>query len=179
MKYPTVFHLISDVCKKTDISCILVGGFAVNFYKCARQTTDVDFLVTKGDFEKIFDLIKGEDYKEYYTHEIFTRLKSSRKYLADLDFMFVDKKTVEEIIEDGKEINIVEKKFVIPSLSHLIALKFHSIKYGPKIRELKDLPDIVKLIKVNKVDFKSKSFQELCLKYGTEESYRKVLEYLQ
>jgi hypothetical protein len=44
VNYPTVFHLISAVSKKTGVFCILIGGFAVNYYKVTRQTADVDFL---------------------------------------------------------------------------------------------------------------------------------------
>ena len=176
MNYPTVFHLISAISKKTGISCILVGGFAVNYYKYTRQTADVDFLITKEDFEKISDLLEKAGYKQDYTQEVFTRFKSSKSYLMDIDFMFVDKETLTKIIKDGKEISIARQKFIIPSLYNLIALKLHSIKYNPKIRESRDLPDIINLIRINEIDFKSKEFRELCLKYGTKEIYNKILE---
>lgn len=51
-----------------------------------------------------------------------------------------------------------------------------TIKHNLKIRESKDLPDIIDLIRINKIDFKGKEFKELCLKYGTEEIYRKIVE---
>ncbi len=41
------------------------------------------------------------------------------------------------------------------------------LKHNPKLREYKDMPDIIELIKVNKVDVKSAEFKELCLKYGS------------
>jgi len=31
----------------------LIGGFAVNYYKVARYTADVDFLIAEEDFEKV------------------------------------------------------------------------------------------------------------------------------
>lgn len=176
MKYPTLFHLISAIFDKADISCVLIGGFAVNYYKVTRQTADVDFLITKNDFKKISGLLEDEGYKQDHTQEVFTRLKSNKLYLMDLDFMFVDKDTLNKIIKDGKGINIAEQKFIVPSLNHLIALKLHSIKYNPKIRENEDLPDIINLIRVNKVKVKSDEFKNLCLKYGTEELYNKVLD---
>jgi len=63
------------------------------------------------------------------------------------------------------------KSFIVPSLFNLIALKLHSIKHNPKIREQKDFPDIVNLININKVNVEKKDFRELCLKYGTEGMY--------
>jgi predicted nucleotidyltransferase len=96
----------------------------------------------------------------------------------DLDFMFVDKETLDKIIQEAKEINIAGQKLLVPSLQHLIALKLHAIKYNPKIREYKDLSDIVELIKVNKINARDAEFKSLCLKYGTEELCHKILERL-
>ena len=58
----------------------------------------------------------------------------------------------------------------------MIALKLHAIKHNQKIREFKDLPDIVNLIRANKVKYKTAEFRELCLKYGTKEMYDKIME---
>ena len=176
MKYPTIFHLISAISKEAGISCILIGGFAVNYYKYTRQTADVDFLITKEDFKKISGLLKKAGYKQDYTQEVFTRLKSNRLYLMDIDFMFVDEETLTKIIKNGKTTTIAGQKFIVPSLHNLIALKLHSIKYNPKIRESKDLPDIINLIRINKINFKGKDFRELCFKYGTNEIYNKILD---
>ena len=179
MNYPTIFHLISDITKKADVSCILIGGFAVNYYKVTRQTADVDFLITRNDFEKALILLEKEGYKQDDIQEVFTRLRSNRFHLMDIDFMFVDKETIESIIENGKDINIAGQKFIVPSLNNLIALKLHSVKHNPKIRKNKDLPDIVNLVRINKVDAKGKEFRELCLKYGTKEIYNMILDDIQ
>ena len=176
MNYPTIFHLISDITKKAGISCILIGGFAVNYYKVTRQTADVDFLIIREDFEKVLSLLEKEGYKQDDTQEVFTRLKSNKFYLMDIDFMFVDKETFDKIIKNGKDISIAGQKFIVPSLNNLIALKLHSVKYNPKIRKNKDLPDIVNLVRINRIDAKSKGFRELCLKYGTKEIYNMILD---
>ena len=94
----------------------------------------------------------------------------------DLDFMFVDKETMEKIIKDGKETSIAKQKFIVPSLFHLIALKLHSIKSNPSLRKTRDLPDIIELVKVNKIDVKKKDFRKICLMYGTEELYSEILK---
>ncbi len=94
----------------------------------------------------------------------------------DVDFMFVDKDTLDKIINAGKEISIANQKFIVPRLNHLIALKLHAIRYNPKIREYKDLPDIIQLIRINELNVKDVEFKNLCLKYGTEELYNRILE---
>ena len=174
MKDETIFHLISRIADENGVSCVLIGGFAVNHYKVTRQTLDVDFLITKEDYERILPLLRSAGYKTDYSQEVFVRLKNSQLLLMDIDFMFVDEDTLSEIIKDGEKINIANNKFIVPSLNNLIALKLHSIKYNPKIREAKDLPDIINLVRINKIDFRSSDFRKLCLKYGTEEIYSKI-----
>lgn len=72
------------------------------------------------------------------------------------------------MIQDGKETEIMGRKFTVPSLSHLIALKLHALKNNPEVRERWDLRDILELIKVNRVNVETDAFQDLCLEYGTE-----------
>lgn len=177
MKYATVFHLMSDISEKTGVNFILIGGFAVNYYKVMRQTADVDFLITESGFKKISDLLEETGYKKDFSQKVFTRLKSgSSAYLMDIDFMFVDEDTLAKIISDGKKISIAGQEFIVPSLNNLIALKLHSLKHNLKAREIKDMSDIIELVRANKVNVKSGGFRGLCLKYGTEEVYRKILE---
>ena len=57
-----------------------------------------------------------------------------------------------------------------------LALKLHSIKYNQKIRLIRDLPDIINLVIINKINVKENQFKEMCLKYGTQDIYQKILE---
>ncbi|MFZ5799903.1 MAG: nucleotidyl transferase AbiEii/AbiGii toxin family protein [Candidatus Omnitrophota bacterium] len=178
MSERSVFHLISEVTSKAGVSCILIGGFAVNCYKVTRQTVDLDFLITKDDFDKIRPALEKAGYKQITREKNFAQLKSSRLSLLDVDFMFVEGETFAKIIGEGREVKIAGQKFIVPSLEHLLALKLHSIKFNPKLRLMRDLPDIVNLIRINKVNVNSEKFKELCLKYGTGEIYDKILEIL-
>jgi hypothetical protein len=175
MTYTTVFHLVSDISKKEDVSTVLIGGFAVNYYKVTRQTADVDFLITKEDYEKILPHLESMGYKQDYLQEVFVRLKGAGLFLMDIDFMFVDKETMDKVVKDGKKVNIAKQEFIVPSLNNLIALKLHSLKYNPKLREGKDMADILDLIRINELDYKSEEFHRLCLRYGTEEIYQKII----
>ena len=111
-----------------------------------RQTADVDFLITKADFDKIVGLLEKSGYKKALVQENFAQLQSSRLSLLDVDFIFVDKETLTKITKEGERLKIVGQTFVVASLHHLIALKLHSIRHNSKIRITKDLPDIINLI---------------------------------
>lgn len=176
MKEISVFKLISEAVRKTGVSCVLIGGFAVNFYKVSRQTADVDFLITKEDFGKISAMLKEVGYKNISDQENFNQLQNSDAALMDVDFMFVDEDTLAQIKKEGQPSKIAGQEFLVPSLNHLIALKLHAIRYNPKIRLLKDLPDIINLVRINKINVADVKFRELCLKYGTEDVYQKIRE---
>lgn len=171
-----IFQIISSVFTNKGVTAVLIGGFAVNYYKVSRSTADIDFLITKEDFEKISGLLEKKGFKKGQEQEVFARLLGEKSNLMDVDFMFVDKDTLDKIIKEGKLIKIAGENFIVPSLSHLIALKLHAIKYNPLIREYRDLPDIIELIRINKFDIKNAEFKNLCLKYGTQELYDKILE---
>ena len=175
----SVFHLIAELTEKEGISCVLVGGFAINYYKVSRQTGDIDFLIIEEHYQKIKNSLKEAGYKDYLSTENFVRLKNSKLSLMDLDFIFVDADTLQKILMDSQEIRIAGQKLYVPSLDHLIALKLHAIKSNRKNRLIKDLPDIINLISVNKIDINNPEFKELCLKYGTEDIYQRIVETLQ
>lgn len=175
MKYPSIFHLISSALLEKKAKLVLIGGFAANYYGVSRQTIDLDFLTTKADFKKIVGILKQEGYKKDCSQDIFVRLRTDTDYLLDLDFMFVDKETLSKIIKEGKTTDIANQKFIIPSLMHLIALKLHSIKNNPK-RTAKDLIDIIEMVKVNKIDTRSKDFKDLSIEYGTKALYNEILD---
>lgn len=178
MKHKTVFHLVSSIFKKAGVCPVLIGGFAVNSYNVTRQTIDIDFQITKEDFGKIHPLLQDEGYVKYEEGNVFVRLKNTNLPLMDIDFMLLDKKTLDEIIKQGKQISIAGIDFIIPSLSHLIALKLHSLKHSKRKREYKDLLDIFDLIRNNKINARTLEFKDLCLKYGTNELYNRILEFI-
>jgi len=175
MDYAKAFHLVAGASRKAAVPCVLIGGFAINFYKVTRNTLDVDFLITKEDFPKIKYALFSAKYDEEFATDVVVRF-SNKKEPMDIDFMIVDDLTREKIIKDGKTAEIAGEKLIIPSLNHLIALKLHAIKNNQKNRMWKDLPDIIRLVQMNDVDCKNKAFKEICLKYGNAEIYQIILK---
>ena len=175
MKYPTIFNLIADVFKKTGVSGVLIGGFAVNCYKVTRHTGDIDFLVTDEAYKKLLPLFRKSGFRERARAKVCARLETAKGYLTDIDFVFVDQKTFDSIAADGKKIKVAGETFPVPSLEHLIALKLHAIKNHFETRQFKDLPDIVNLIRENKMNIRSLRFRQLCLKYGSQALYDRII----
>lgn len=175
MKYPTVFDLIAEEFKKANIPHVLIGGFAVNFYKVTRNTGDLDFLIRKEDFPKAEAILKEAGYEKNEVHEVFARFKGTNQYLLGIDFMFVDSETFQGILKDGTKIRMTGQSFLVPSLDHLIAMKLHALKNNLGMRQYKDIPDIISLAKRNEMDLHAPKFRELCLKYATQEVYQRIV----
>jgi hypothetical protein len=175
--YQSIFKILASIYREAGITCILIGGYAVNSYKVSRHTADVDFLLTKDSFLKIKDRLIELGYSIENEQEVFVQL-INKCGLRDLDFMFADSETIEKLIKSSNTTIIASETFIIPSLQNLIALKLHSIKYNPQ-RELNDLPDIINLIKNNKLDAGSPEIVLLCEKFGPIGIYEKIRYYLE
>ncbi len=173
------FRLVADACERTGTSVVLIGGQALGAHGYQRLTLDVDFLITEDSFNQLRELLCEAGYREVARTDVAAKFSSDSEDLIDIDFMFVDPKTFEKIKKEGKEESYDGHSFWVPKLEHLIALKLHAIKQQPKVRELKDLSDIVELIRRNHVDVASESFKSTCLNFGTPELYQKILEYTQ
>ena len=178
MPYVTVFDMIFEKFGKEKIDYILVGGFAVNAYGVSRHTGDIDFLISDDDYSKVKKMLLELGYRENMKEVLFARFVSDDPKLWDLDLLLVDRQTLKGIYRNGKSTQVSGHSFIVPSLDHLIALKLHAIKNNPAGREFKDMPDIIQLIKMNKIDPSAHSFKDLCLKYGTQPLYAKIVKLL-
>ena len=177
-KYSTIFHFLSAEFTKAKIPFLLVGGFAVNYYKATRVTQDLDLLICYDDFGKASTLLeKNGGYQKKEETSLFARFDSDDPAISELDLIFVDRKTMDGFLKEAKQTELEGQNFKVPSLEYLIALKLHSIKHNPN-REHRDLFDIIELIKRNQVDFHAGIFKQLCLKYGPEKIHDKISEAL-
>lgn len=178
MDYAKAFHLVARASKDSGVPCVLIGGFAINFYKVTRGTLDIDFLITKEDFEKIKGALLAAGYSQDFATDIAVRF-SNKKDVLDIDFMIVGPATRSKIVNDGREVEVVGEKLIIPSIEHLIALKLHAIKANPKNRLWKDMPDIINLVRKNNIDVRRSDFRKICLKFGNQEIYRNILNFVE
>jgi predicted nucleotidyltransferase len=175
MNTKLAFDAVGRVIKEQQITCLLVGGFAVNFYGFGRLTDDIDFLVVIDDYEKLRTSLEAMGYDAFEKTENYARLKNADQNSVGVDFLFVDGDTLAQMVKDGREIKFAGWNFRVPSLRHLIAMKLHAIRTGGLHRELKDLLDIATLVKEHKIDIASADFKKLCLQFGDKNIYQKLL----
>jgi predicted nucleotidyltransferase len=156
---------------------VVIGGHAVNAYGERRQTGDLDILVRETDRSIWEDLLTSMGYKLFHRHKAFSQYSPPSLEVWPIDLMFVEDKTFDSLFAESAEVNFGGTHDVrIPSIEHLIALKLHVLKQVGKERELKDLADIVALVKIGRLDVNDENFRLLCEKYGTLSIYEKIVE---
>ena len=176
MNYTNVFQLVSSEFPKAGVPFLLIGGFAVNYYKASRSTLDIDFLIAEEDYGKILSPLKLAGYQEVRKDSLFAKLSHKEPFFMKMDVLFTDRETLTEMLKDAKEAEIRGAKFKVPSLKHLFAMKLHALKQSGGSRDYKDLLDIMELAQKNQVNLKGDEFRELCLKFGTPELHQKIID---
>lgn len=177
MELSQVVRLVSEAFGKAQVPFLLVGGFAVNYYKFSRRTIDIDFLTTEEGYEKARSFLEKGGYKEFRRTPLVVRLRKDEAGSIDVDILFVDKKTLDGLLREAGETELLGIRLKTPSLNHLIAMKLHAIKQDQEEnREFRDLRDIIEMVKINHVDVRTSDFRNLCLKFGTEEIYQMILK---
>lgn len=178
MKETTLFDVVSEVIQKTQVPAVLIGGFAVNFHGVMRQTQDVDFLMTEDHYNKVQALFEKAGCHEVIRNKLFARLENKKTLPMELDIVFVNQETLKGILEKAETTEIGARRFKVASLEHLLALKLHAMKQNIRRRGFRDITDVLDLAEKNRIDIKSKKFEELCLKYGDKEVHRIIQELL-
>ena len=175
MKYRTLFHMLSCKLKEAGIPPVLIGGYAVNAHKVTRQTLDVDLLMTEDDYRRLLPPLRHAGCEEVLHGRLFARIRHPALSLMEVDMVFVDGKTRDGVVKEGKEVELEGEKFFVPSLNHLFALKLHAMKQNIRRRGFRDLQDILDLANANGVDIEKPEFRDLFLKYGPQEIYEEIL----
>jgi hypothetical protein len=155
---------------------LLIGGHALPAYGVVRQTVDVDFLLSDQDDTALQELMLAKGYVEVARTNLFVRYVDAISGVMDVDVLLVDPSTFAAIYSDSRSYSLADLNLQIPALPHLIALKLHAIKSDSR-RELKDLLDVVELLRQNPQHVPAGELKEICLQYGPEGIYEKLEHY--
>lgn len=73
-------------------------------------------------------------------------------------------------------LSILAKALRSAGVDHLLAMKFHALRYGREGRKSKDTNDILDLAALHGIAVRSDRFRELCLRFGTPQLYDYLLK---
>jgi hypothetical protein len=168
------FATIHEAAAMRRLRLIVIGGLAVNHYGCARDTGDLDFLVSQDDREAWAGLLKELGYASFHDGGSFIQYNPPAQNAWPVDLMLVQEKTFAPMFDASQAADLFGVKARVPSLEHLLALKLHALKHTRMSRFLKDFLDVENLIRVNRLDISAASLRELFAKHGTPDLYEKI-----
>lgn len=163
-----VSHNLSDA----GIDCLLIGGFAVNYYGYTRNTLDVDFMIVADQVDAVRQTMVEAGFWNVSIHENVVFF-SSGENKPRADFLQVGEDTMLKLLANAVDVQVHGCKLKIPSLKDLLAMKVFSLSQNRNQRIGKDLPDIAYLTVINGLDVKA-DILPLCNRFGTQELYELI-----
>jgi hypothetical protein len=163
---------------EANLPFLVIGGNAVIAYGHIRQTGDIDLLVRQRDRLRWDQLILSLGYRVHHAARAFHMYHPTGDEVFPVDLMIVDDPTFEKLASDAQANTILNTDVRIPSLRHLIALKLHALRYGGEHRHLRDLGDVVALIRENHVDLASEEYREILDRYATDATRDELRHFL-
>jgi hypothetical protein len=166
-------EIISEGMEEYSVPFLLVGGMALPAFDVVRQTIDVDLLIASENESVLRKVLISEGYVEVGRTENFVRYASDSLYHADVDVLLVDQDTFQKMLAESHPFNSGRVSFKVPCVTHMIMLKLHAMKNNTG-RELKDLYDIVEILRNSPDKIDDRELNKICLKYGPEAIYAKI-----
>lgn len=170
-----IFDQLNQTAGQGGLRFLVIGGHAVIHHGYARATQDVDILIQKEDRDRWLEVLATLGYKLFHDGGTFLQLEAPSADAWDLDLMLVNAETFQKFLADAEADDIEGVAVSMPSLRHLLALKFHALKYAKSDRVLIDSDDVVNLARINDVDVRADWFRQLAEKYGTAELYEAIV----
>jgi hypothetical protein len=153
---------------------VLIGGHAVNLHGLSRQTADLDLIIDPADTEWWCTALLSHGYQQYHRTPAFIQFSPLIKGSWPVDLSLVHGETFEKLYETSEQKDFDGNTVQVASALHIVAMKLHALKSRNPEGALKDMSDILGLLRILDVAVSSPIFRNLALKYGSEEIYRRI-----
>jgi len=168
----SVFDLAAGDLASSGVECLLIGGFAVNYYGYTRNTLDVDWMIVAEQRDAVRAVMRHAGFTNSAVHEnvmFFQRPGSGWR----VDFLEADANTMAQLLSRAESVAVHGVTVKVPALKDLIAMKLFSLAQNPEQRTGKDLPDIVHLSVFNGLDLE-RDIHPLATRYASEAVFKIV-----
>ncbi len=133
---------VNSVLKKENISCALIGGFALAAYGIHRSTSDVDFLADGKRKEDIKRLLQEKGYNLRYESSEVLQFGGA----GFVDVLLANRPLSLEMLKSAQ--NNPELNVYVLKAEDIIGLKIQAYK-NDSLREYKDKADIQEILNKN------------------------------
>jgi hypothetical protein len=151
MDFKTVLAAFLKRFEDRKIRYGLMGGFALGLWGVGRSTVDLDFLIDRGDLEKVDAVMAELGYECRFRSDNVSQYVSSLKVFGEIDYLHAYRELSLEMLERAvvKDIYGGELKIRVLRPEDLIGLKLQAIKNNPARKEA-DMTDILALAAVQR-----------------------------
>ncbi len=156
-----------------NVQALLIGGHALSAFGYQRATIDVDCLMAIPDVTVLHKVLTAAGYRRIEQTQTFAHYTHPSGTLLDVDVMRVDRDTFDKLHAQSNRYRIGNAEMRVPCLLHLIALKLHAMRNNQK-RELKDLADIVELLRANPEKVSREQLLATCERYGPKNIFLQI-----
>ena len=167
MDIETLLVALAKSFEKSGVRALLVDGLALGAHGVQRFTKDIDFLVCEDDLELFRSVMESHGLRQRFRSELCARFNAPD--LPFVDAVVVAATTFDKAWEQAVSHNIQGIAVCCASCRTLLAMKLHASKHGAAHRGMKDLLDILELVKANDIDVQAPEFVDLCVKYADKE----------
>lgn len=165
----TVLEVASRQLSAAGLDCILIGGFAVNYYGYTRNTLDVDFMIVAQQFDGVSQIMRHAGFTNIAGNKNVAFFNAPSSSLR-VDFLRVDEGTMRKLLGNAIDANVYGCAIKVPALRDLITMKIFALSQDVDRRLGKDLPDIAYLSVLHNLDLES-DIRPLCSRFGTRNIY--------
>jgi len=168
----TILDMAANQLPAAGIDCLLIGGFAVNYYGYTRNTLDVDFMIHRDQVDQVKRMMMLAGFTNISTRENVVFFNAPGAPLR-VDFLRTDNHTMKALLINAVQITLHGFAVKVPALKDLIAMKIFSLSSNQAQRAGKDLPDIAYLITIHDLSLES-DVRPLCDKFGSSQTYELI-----
>ena len=167
------FSELKSFLERNELDFLIVGGVAVQHYGYSRATMDIDLMIVVPDDFGFVDKLRTEGFT-YYSITSTAIFAKKPDWTQRVDFIKVDAGTFSKLMAESVAVRVHDAEVRMPSLKHLIAMKFHAYRQGGA-RRIKDFNDIVWLSVLNDLD-PERDLRDVALQYANEGVYGEVVK---
>ena len=164
-----ILAIASSRLPEAGVECLLIGGFAVNYYVYTRNTLDVDFMILGDQLDRVKETMMQADFTNVSVGDNVVFFNKPGESLR-VDFLRADAVTMQTLLLKAVTISLHGYNIKVPALDDLIAMKIFSLSQNSARRLGKDLPDIAYLTAIHNLSLES-DIRPLCDKFGTAQVF--------
>ena len=175
MDFKSVLEKLLTAFKEQDIRYALMGGFAMGAWGAPRATVDIDFLVLRGDMEKVDAIMRSLGYECKHQTENVSQYVSPLQVFGEVDFLHAFRTPSLSMLQRAEDRNMLgETIFVkVLKIEDLIGFKAQAIANNRE-RTTIDLADIEVLINTHKSTIDWSLIEEYFVLFGLNDMFKEL-----